>query len=100
MQSTPTKTPRDKTLLWASLTGFIFTLLINIIIDGYINAMFGSDTHAIGKIIGRSLGNFIFIFFILYVSGSLFNVIIKSKKGYWFGLLLALTVHVFVRMNS
>lgn len=84
------------TLLWTSLIGFIFTLLINIYFDWSLFTRNDTD-HPFAMILGRTLGNFTVFFFIMFVIGFIINLILKNKNGYWIGLIISMLILIWIR---
>src|ERR1700722_16555685 len=97
----PSSVPRDKTLLLVSIIGFVIALVQNVVFDGFINGLFmRTDIGiSIASIIGMTIGNYVWVFFITYLLGSIANVFLKSKKGYWVGLVFAILINLVVRIN-
>lgn len=84
MQDNQSNKPRDKTLKWVFVICFVISFLQNVIIERGINAL----------IIGQIIGTFIAMIAITGIVGVIANLLLRSKKGYWIGLIAAVGVDI------
>lgn len=86
MKKQPPKKTCGKILLLIAFILLSLALLQDILIEYEVNYL----------IVVRALGNFILLFLIVFIFGSLIRLATKKNYGYWIGLVIVLILDVFL----